>query len=90
MRIIKLYIYIYAEGSTVQKHLSKVKNLSFARDNVFSPAGGSRSKVKKILIVITDGRSNDFRKVEGAIQSADNKNIVRFAIGVSSIYLYLM
>ncbi|XP_072229021.1 uncharacterized protein [Leuresthes tenuis] len=54
--------------------------------NVFSPAGGSRSKVKKILIVITDGESNDSGMLKGAIQSAENKNIVRFAIGVGNAF----
>ncbi|XP_072228952.1 integrin alpha-M-like isoform X1 [Leuresthes tenuis] len=55
-------------------------------DKVFSPARSSRSKVKKILIVITDGESNDLEYLKGAIQSAENKNIVRFAIGVGNAF----
>ncbi|XP_075312870.1 integrin alpha-M-like isoform X1 [Odontesthes bonariensis] len=55
-------------------------------NNVFSPTRGSRSKVKKILIVITDGESNDSKYLNGAIQLAANENIVRFAIGVGRAF----
>ncbi|XP_041830516.1 integrin alpha-M-like [Melanotaenia boesemani] len=55
-------------------------------DDVFSPSKGSRSKVKKILIVITDGESNDHGNLEAAIQKAEAKDIVRFAIGVGGAF----
>ncbi|XP_041830519.1 integrin alpha-M-like [Melanotaenia boesemani] len=51
-------------------------------NNVFSRSGGSRSKVKKMLVVITDGASNDHEDLQEAIQKAESKSIVRFAIGV--------
>ncbi|XP_035997644.1 collagen alpha-6(VI) chain [Fundulus heteroclitus] len=55
-------------------------------DDVFSPQKGSRSNVKKILIVITDGESHDHRNLLSAINSADNKKIARFAIGVGNAF----
>ncbi|PWA16688.1 hypothetical protein CCH79_00017460, partial [Gambusia affinis] len=55
-------------------------------DDVFSPQKGSRSNVKRILIVITDGESNDRQNLPAATQSADRKNILRFAIGVGNAF----
>ncbi|XP_041830521.1 integrin alpha-M-like [Melanotaenia boesemani] len=55
-------------------------------ENVFLTSRGSRSEVEKILIVITDGESQDSDNLEGAIKKADSKNIVRFAIGVGSAF----
>ncbi|XP_037546807.1 integrin alpha-M-like [Nematolebias whitei] len=55
--------------------------------DVFSPYKGSRSNVKKILIVITDGESNDGQNLPEAIRLANGKNIVRFAIGVGNAFL---
>ncbi|XP_054913750.1 integrin alpha-X-like [Poeciliopsis prolifica] len=55
-------------------------------DDVFSPQRGSRSNVKRILIVITDGESNDRQNLPTATQSADRKNILRFAIGVGDAF----
>lgn len=46
---------------------------------------GSRENVRKVLIVITDGESQEKEKLPDAIKAADRKNIVRFAIGVSFI-----
>lgn len=46
---------------------------------------GSRENVRKVLIVITDGESQQKEKLPKAIEAADSKNIVRFAIGVSLI-----
>lgn len=50
---------------------------------------GSRENVRKVLIVITDGESQEKEKLPDAIKRADSKNIVRFAIGVSFI-IYLI
>ncbi|XP_042073002.1 integrin alpha-M [Haplochromis burtoni] len=50
-------------------------------NNVFTPQGGSRPNVKKVLIVITNGQSHDRTDLGGAAQLAESKNIVRFAIG---------
>nr|XP_046233679.1 integrin alpha-M-like isoform X2 [Scatophagus argus] len=55
-------------------------------EGVFSSAGGSRPNVKKILIVITDGESNDRTSLPEAANLAQSKNIVRFAIGVGSAF----
>lgn len=62
----------------------------FDREKVFSPQKGSRPNVKKVLIVITDGKSNDHENLEGAVEQAKNKSIARFVIGVSTFsYLNL-
>ncbi|MEQ2246348.1 hypothetical protein ILYODFUR_037524, partial [Ilyodon furcidens] len=49
--------------------------------DVFSPLKGSRANVNKILIVITDGESQDGSNLPWTIQLADDKKIIRFAIG---------
>ncbi|XP_043959272.1 integrin alpha-M-like [Gambusia affinis] len=55
-------------------------------DDVFSPQKGSRSNVKRILIVVTDGQSDDPAKLPTATKSADEKKIVRFVIGVGDAF----
>ncbi|XP_039472562.1 integrin alpha-X-like [Oreochromis aureus] len=55
-------------------------------DNVFTPQRDSRQNVKKVLIVITDGESNDRHDLGGAAQQAESKNIVRFSIGVGNAF----
>ncbi|KAL3967661.1 phylloquinone omega-hydroxylase/docosahexaenoic acid omega-hydroxylase [Sarotherodon galilaeus] len=55
-------------------------------NNVFTQRSGSRPNVKKVLIVITDGQSNDRTDLGGAAQRAESKNIVRFAIGVGNAF----
>ncbi|XP_062297982.1 integrin alpha-M-like [Scomber scombrus] len=55
-------------------------------NNVFSTYKGSRPNVKKILIVITDGESNDGGDLRGAAKLAENKKIVRFAVGVGAAF----
>ncbi|KAL3967669.1 antigen [Sarotherodon galilaeus] len=55
-------------------------------ENVFTSQGRSRPNVKKVLIVITDGESNDRINLGGSVQLAKNKNIVRFAIGVGNAF----
>ncbi|XP_026018700.1 integrin alpha-M-like [Astatotilapia calliptera] len=56
-------------------------------NNVFTPQRGSRPDVKKVLIVITDGESNDRYDLGNAAQQAGNQNIVRFAIGVGNAFI---
>uniref|UniRef100_A0A3B3HP47 VWFA domain-containing protein n=1 Tax=Oryzias latipes TaxID=8090 RepID=A0A3B3HP47_ORYLA len=51
---------------------------------VFS--GVSASNVDKILIVITDGKSDYPENLPSAIDDAKTKNIVRYAIGVGSAF----
>ncbi|CAI5659025.1 unnamed protein product [Oreochromis niloticus] len=55
-------------------------------EKVFSPQSGSRPNVKKVLIVITDGASNDRENLESAVQQAENKTIARFVIGVGNAF----
>ncbi|KAM6897891.1 integrin alpha-M-like [Xenentodon cancila] len=55
-------------------------------NDVFSNFRGSRPNVKKILLVITDGESQDGNNLPTVIALADAKNIVRFAIGVGSAF----
>lgn len=59
--------------------------LSFDSNEVFLTSKGSRPNTKKVLIVITDGESQDNSDLPSAAKSAENKKIVRFAIGVSII-----
>lgn len=59
------------------------KYVSFDSNRVFSENEGSRKNVKKVLIVITDGESQDRHRLPAAAKAAENKGIVRFAIGVS-------
>ncbi|XP_054454415.1 integrin alpha-X-like [Anoplopoma fimbria] len=54
--------------------------------NVFIPSRGSRSNVKKVLIVITDGESHDRRDLPSAAALAEKANIVRFAVGVGDAF----
>ncbi|XP_062297981.1 integrin alpha-M-like [Scomber scombrus] len=55
-------------------------------NNVFSTYKGSRPNVKKILIVITDGESNDGGDLRSAAKLAEKKKIVRFAVGVGNAF----
>ncbi|XP_029978081.1 integrin alpha-M-like [Sphaeramia orbicularis] len=55
-------------------------------DEVFVANRGSRPKVKKVLIVITDGESNDSGDLRSAANSAEAKQIIRFAIGVGDAF----
>uniref|UniRef100_A0A8C2KSI3 VWFA domain-containing protein n=1 Tax=Cyprinus carpio TaxID=7962 RepID=A0A8C2KSI3_CYPCA len=52
--------------------------------NLFVSEGGARQSAIKILIVITDGSSTDEPHLRGAVEKAEKKNIIRFAIGVRS------
>ncbi|XP_044193373.1 integrin alpha-M-like [Thunnus albacares] len=62
------------------------KAIKHVVNNVFSASRGSRSDVKKILIVITDGESNDQDDLQNAVNSAEKEKIVRFAIGVGRAF----
>ncbi|XP_054611751.1 integrin alpha-M-like isoform X2 [Dunckerocampus dactyliophorus] len=55
-------------------------------NNIFLQNRGSRANVKKILIVITDGESNDSGYLSSAATAAQNKNIIRFSIGVGDAF----
>uniref|UniRef100_A0A673IBJ5 Integrin alpha-X-like n=1 Tax=Sinocyclocheilus rhinocerous TaxID=307959 RepID=A0A673IBJ5_9TELE len=53
---------------------------------LFVTEGGARQSAVKILIVITDGRSNDEPHLRGAVEKAEKKNIIRFAIGIGEAF----
>ncbi|CAL8382816.1 unnamed protein product, partial [Gadus morhua 'NCC'] len=55
-------------------------------EHVFTQSKGSRRISKKILIVITDGESNDLLNLDNAVNGADAKGIVRFTIGVGRAF----
>ncbi|XP_056325911.1 integrin alpha-X-like [Danio aesculapii] len=56
------------------------------RDDLFIPEGGLRQSAIKILIVITDGTSNDHPHLKGAVERAEKKNIIRFAVGIGEAF----
>ncbi|KAK7134266.1 hypothetical protein R3I93_017621 [Phoxinus phoxinus] len=53
---------------------------------LFTPNGGARPSSNKILLVITDGESQDGALLTQASSEANAKNIRRFAIGVGSAF----
>ena len=70
----------------MQEHKMKARLSSYSQD-VFTAAGGSRPNVKKVLIVITDGESQDGPFLGRAVYSAEQKKIVRFAFGVRCMHI---
>ncbi|XP_029312820.1 integrin alpha-X-like [Cottoperca gobio] len=60
--------------------------INYVVNTIFTPTRGSRSDVKKVLIVITDGVSHDSTQLASAAALADKYNIVRFAIGVGDAF----
>lgn len=54
------------------------------RDELFTPRAGARENANRVLVVITDGASNDRNDLGNAAWSAQQKKIVRYAIGVSN------
>uniref|UniRef100_A0A8C4TKJ5 Integrin alpha-M-like n=1 Tax=Erpetoichthys calabaricus TaxID=27687 RepID=A0A8C4TKJ5_ERPCA len=59
--------------------------IQFVAENVFVPSTGSRSSASKILITITDGESQQ-NYFTDAINAANAKNIIRYAIGVGKAF----
>ncbi|XP_034563343.1 LOW QUALITY PROTEIN: integrin alpha-M-like [Notolabrus celidotus] len=53
---------------------------------IFDIGAGSRTGVKKVLIVVTDGQSNGGENLQTAVNNAERKKIVRFAIGVGNAF----
>nr|XP_015196350.1 PREDICTED: integrin alpha-X-like [Lepisosteus oculatus] len=57
--------------------------IKYVLDNVFTKEQGMRQESKKLLVVITDGKSNDPKeKFENVIPLAESRGIIRYAIGV--------
>ncbi|XP_056101762.1 integrin alpha-X-like [Rhinichthys klamathensis goyatoka] len=62
------------------------KAINKLMDELFIAEGGVRQSSIKILIVITDGRSNDEPHLRGAVEKAKKKNIIRFAVGIGEAF----
>ncbi|XP_034716994.1 integrin alpha-X-like [Etheostoma cragini] len=60
--------------------------IKYVVEQIFIPTKGSRSNVKKVLIVITDGASHDRDQLRSAADLAEKQQIVRFAIGVGGAF----
>ncbi|XP_060112805.1 integrin alpha-X-like [Heteronotia binoei] len=62
--------------------------IRFVADQVFTLEGGMRQHSKKLLIVLTDGESNDeIVTFDEAKEATDKKGIIRYAIGVGKEFL---
>ncbi|XP_051958842.1 integrin alpha-X [Xyrauchen texanus] len=57
-------------------------------NDLFTPARGARPSANKILLVVTDGQSQDGDRLAEAESLAMKKNIIRFAIGVGAAFDY--
>ncbi|XP_051968163.1 integrin alpha-M-like isoform X2 [Xyrauchen texanus] len=55
-------------------------------NDLFTNTGGARAAAKQILLVITDGESNDRDRLQKAASDAQAKSITRFAIGVGNAF----
>ncbi|KAG7325496.1 hypothetical protein KOW79_011812 [Hemibagrus wyckioides] len=55
-------------------------------DELFTPQAGARDSANRVLVVITDGQSNDRQKLPSAADEADRKKIIRYAIGVGRAF----
>ncbi|MFT7814799.1 integrin alpha-X-like [Arapaima gigas] len=58
-------------------------------NELFVPSRGARPNANKVLVVITDGKTfGDNTPMIDVVQEAENKGIIRFAIGVGSAFDY--
>ncbi|XP_067225486.1 integrin alpha-X-like isoform X2 [Chanodichthys erythropterus] len=55
-------------------------------NELFVSSGGARPSASTILVVITDGESTDPNDLTAAVQQAQDKNIIRYAIGVGNAF----
>lgn len=58
--------------------------LKYVMDNDFKPAAGDRDHVVNILVVMTDGQSNDRQATTTQANKLHTMNIKTFAIGIGS------
>uniref|UniRef100_UPI0035900785 integrin alpha-M-like n=1 Tax=Myxine glutinosa TaxID=7769 RepID=UPI0035900785 len=56
------------------------------RDHIFGSSLGARSDAKKILVIITDGASDDSHLYSAVTKRADGMKVIRFAIGVGDAF----
>ncbi|XP_031420159.1 integrin alpha-X-like isoform X2 [Clupea harengus] len=52
---------------------------------LFTESAGARPHASRVLLVITDGVSDDKENLKPAVENAAKKNIIRFAIGVGHV-----
>ncbi|XP_062388359.1 integrin alpha-M-like [Sardina pilchardus] len=71
----------YISGST-----NTPKGIKKVVEDVFIPSAGARPEANRILIVITDGLSQDATDFPNVTALADEKNITRYAIGVGNAF----
>lgn len=57
-----------------------------ARKEAFMPERGARPGVKKVMVIVTDGESHDFYKLDEVIGDCEKDNIERFGIAVLGDY----
>lgn len=71
-----------------QGHTYTPSAMRFVLEEMFSEKVGMRSNSQKLLLVITDGKSNDpEEQFENVIPLANKLSITRFAIGIGKEYL---
>ncbi|XP_052447352.1 integrin alpha-X isoform X3 [Carassius gibelio] len=72
-----------------QGHTFTPSAIRFVLEEMFSEKVGMRSNSQKLLLVITDGKSNDPKEeFKNVILEANERDIKRFAIGVGKEYSY--
>ena len=61
------------------------KALELANSRVFTPAGGARPGVAKVMVILTDGKqtvTSDSKSLDVAVRPLQEKNVTIFAVGV--------
>ena len=61
------------------------KALDLANTTVFTPSGGARTGVAKVMIILTDGRqtvTSDSKTLDVAVRPLQEKNVTVFGVGV--------
>uniref|UniRef100_A0A4W5N5J7 Zmp:0000001082 n=1 Tax=Hucho hucho TaxID=62062 RepID=A0A4W5N5J7_9TELE len=87
----------YQEGRALthlwkEEHMADLTNTHWAIDfllkNIFeNQAAGATADATKVLVVITDGNPSDTDRKFDSIKISDEKNIIRFVIGVKNVDL---
>ncbi|CAB1344935.1 unnamed protein product [Coregonus sp. 'balchen'] len=87
----------YQEGRALtnlmkEEHMGLLTNTHQAIDFVLkyifeNQAAGATADATKVLVVITDGNPSDTDKKFNSIKRSDEKNIIRFVIGVKNVNL---
>uniref|UniRef100_A0A4W5PEG2 VWFA domain-containing protein n=1 Tax=Hucho hucho TaxID=62062 RepID=A0A4W5PEG2_9TELE len=87
----------YQEGRALthlwkEEHMADLTNthraIDFLLKNIFeNQAAGATADATKVLVVITDGNPSDTDRKFDSIKRSDEKNIIRFIIGVKNVDL---